>query len=137
MLALELGHVVRRHGMQRIVRAAGIGLTVSLLLGGLGDGAQELLSAAAGLGGLKFDRDEERQADEYAAGVMREAGLDPGALARFLGRMAEHPIPSFLTTHPDPEERFRTLSALARTGDSGPRPDLPPPEGLKEPCETP
>jgi predicted Zn-dependent protease len=124
VLAHEIGHAVLRHGMKRMSRELTLWLGLEILLGDAGGVIQLIGSAAANLGTLKFDRDEEREADLYAVEQSAAAGFDPRALGEFLGRMEEHPIPSFLTTHPDPGERKRTneeaAAALPGAGQGGP-----------------
>lgn len=124
VLAHEIGHAVLRHGMKRMSRELSLWLGLQILLGDAGGLVQMVGSAAANLGTLKFDRDEEREADLYAVERLAAAGFDPRALGNFLGRMEDHPIPSFLTTHPDPGERKRTneaaASALPGAGQGGP-----------------
>jgi len=58
----------------------------------------------------KFSRDNEREADAYALGLLRRAGIGPQHFGAILARMeAQAPrgpmLPTFLSSHPATEER--------------------------------
>ncbi len=135
VLGHEMGHAVLRHGTKGIAQSLGLGLAVSIVFGGLDAGTAALAAVAGDLGQLAYGRDAEREADDFGARLLLDVGLDPSALGRFLGRMAAHPVPKWLSTHPEPGERETRLRD--RFGGERPRtepPSLPTLEVLKAPC---
>lgn len=113
VLAHELGHVRHRHGIRAAVRAAGLGLFVSVLIGG-----SDLGSVAVGLMALSYSRAFELDADLFAADVLRGTGIGTEGLAAFFARM-EGVAPSgrsvwaYLHTHPHSGERSARLLRAA------------------------
>ena len=126
VIAHEVGHVVRRHIAQNYSKqeAASIGQEVLVLGAGMVGGG----AAAAGanlVGGLgtmavinSFGRQAEREADDFAVGVLPQAGYDPNGLPSFFETlMAEggSQMPVFLSSHPATADRLAaTRAAIAR-----------------------
>jgi predicted Zn-dependent protease len=114
VLAHELGHVEHRHGMRAVLQALGVG---ALAAGALGDfDGAGIATAAPLLLQLQYSRGFEREADAFAAEVLADGGIDPGALGRMLARMeASQPagaeLPAYLSTHPPTAERQRALGS--------------------------
>jgi predicted Zn-dependent protease len=119
VLGHEIAHVTARHSVEQISRAQltqlGVGLGMILIpeLRPFGD--------VAGLGlnllMLKYGRDAEREADELGFGYARAQNYDVSEMAdvfESLGRMADleeqSPLPSWLSTHPAPDERVRAVN---------------------------
>jgi beta-barrel assembly-enhancing protease len=124
VLAHEVAHVERRHGLRNVAHRAGVALGMQLLVGAvLGldlDGWGALASEAAQLARASgYSRAQESEADADAARIMHAAGLDPRALARFFRAMEreapgeEAALASWLSTHPDHEARARTIESFA------------------------
>jgi predicted Zn-dependent protease len=114
----EIGHVTARHSVERLSQAqlAGLGLGVGTIL--LPRGSEVGSAAEAGLGllFLKFGRDDERESDDLGVRYMVREGYDPRQLVsvfQTLGRVSAAegagPVPSWLATHPAPEERMARL----------------------------
>jgi beta-barrel assembly-enhancing protease len=113
VLAHEIGHVYHRHPLQLAMRGLGIGMVTDLLTG---DGSA-LVELAGELGGLllllSYNRDMERQADEFGRDLLRRADLPTGAMTRFFARLHKK-MPStngdnilgYLNSHPPLEERM-------------------------------
>jgi Zn-dependent protease with chaperone function len=127
VLAHEIGHVVRHHPTQALLRHYGI----SLFAGSVGGGYAQV--ADVGLM-LAATRGAEREADAYALERMRAAGISTAGLARFFERqqgpakVAEEKgvgaellaeIGSYATTHPPDAERLAAFRAGA-TADARP-----------------
>ncbi len=117
----EVGHVVGRHSakqMSRSVVASGFGIlsTVSRVLPTAG----ALLQAPGQIALLKYSRDQEEQADLLGVEYSTRLGYDAVQMAGFfetLGRMSEgdgQRPPVFLSTHPDPGDRYERVSELTR-----------------------
>lgn len=109
VLAHEFGHVAHRHGFRALVRASGIGLFASVLLGG-----SDLGTVAVALMTLSYTRGFEEEADAFAATLLRATGYGTEGLASFFTRM-ERAAPSgtgvwaYLRTHPNTGERAGRL----------------------------
>lgn len=109
VLAHEIQHVERRHGLRGLIHAAGWRLTLSLLLG---DNVGSMAAAwAASLGELRFSRAQESEADLLGAQRLMDAGIDPRGMVTFFRKLAsrESGVPTFLSSHPASEERFRRI----------------------------
>jgi len=114
VLGHEIGHVTARHSAAQMSKAqvAGLGLMVGAVVSP--EFAQNAQAASQGLQllFLKFGRDDERQADELGLRYLRRTGFDARqmpAVYTMLGRVsATNPngrVPTWLATHPDPEDR--------------------------------
>lgn len=108
VLAHELGHLQRRHLMRRVVHGAATGAAAMALFG---DASAMLATVPALLLDLKYSRDAEIEADDFAAGAMAAAGLDPERLAEALERLAGDGghTAAYLSSHPDTAERVARL----------------------------
>lgn len=124
----EVGHVAARHAQKR-ERGSNIGglfaLGVGLLTGSgtLAQGAGSLAQVAV----LGYSRSQERQADSLGLRYLVKAGYDPLAGPEILdqlgqqdrlnaslaGRGSEAQSPTWLRTHPAPEDRVRRARAEA------------------------
>lgn len=122
VLGHEIGHVVYRHGAERVSQTglAQMGLSVVNAYAGARTSPQntQTLMAALGAGAqvgvlLPFSRRHESEADTYGQELMAQAGFDPmGAVALWqaLERAGgARPVP-LLSTHPDPANRLRALN---------------------------
>jgi Zn-dependent protease with chaperone function/tetratricopeptide (TPR) repeat protein len=123
VLAHELGHVRLRHTMRRLLESSATALILAGVTGDLASATALAAAAPAVLLQMKYSRDNEREADQYAIGVMRKAGYDPGHLAALLKRMdsrmpGRRGVPGFFASHPPTAER----EALARAGVGAPVP---------------
>jgi beta-barrel assembly-enhancing protease len=118
VLAHEISHVTRRHGLRTMVTTVGPAKAVGAVLG---DSHGFLSALAAGshlLVGMSFSRDFEREADEGGFDLMLAAGLDPRGLEQglkriqqFEQRMGGGGAPNALRTHPPTPERMERLAA--------------------------
>ncbi len=109
----EIGHVVARHGAQRMSQAAGVDLIFQLWNGGQ---SEELARLAVQYGvELPYGRSHESEADHIGLIYLARAGYDPQRAVEFWQRMAEgsgESPPEFLSTHPSHETRIRQLEEL-------------------------
>jgi predicted Zn-dependent protease len=129
VLAHEIAHVVKRHGVNAISNAN--------LFAALTEFSQQSASVAASnvsspvdLGPMTsmlsesvtgvvdtllnkgFDRKQEYEADLYAAQLLQRAGYNPGALITVLELLKTHTAQSsdgWFATHPQPEDRIEEL----------------------------
>jgi Zn-dependent protease with chaperone function len=113
VLGHELGHVVHDHSMRHLLQSAGVAALAGLVWG---DFSGVAASVPATLGLLRYSRDVEREADDFAVRFLVEHGLDAGPLCRFFdlileleGDIGYADIPEFLSTHPDTGDRMERI----------------------------
>lgn len=112
VIAHELAHVTRRHGIRQVVKAAGLTAVISVTLGDL-SGLESLVVEVLQNG---YGRDAETEADEEGVRMLVEARIDPRGMARFFERLAEEQeidMPEWLSTHPDSLRRATRVHELA------------------------
>jgi Zn-dependent protease with chaperone function len=114
VLAHELGHGYGRHGLQLLLQSSALGAIWTFYIG---DISHMLAAAPAAVVQARYSQDFERQADDYAAALLRLNGLSPGLLAAALEKLAvSAPAAAqggFLSSHPSTDQRLRHLRALA------------------------
>lgn len=116
VLGHEIGHVVARHGAQRIAKS---GLTEGLINAvAIGSGSEGTAQMAAMIGqmiNMKYGRDDELQSDELGVRFMCQAGYDPQGMIEVMQILKEaaggQRQPEFASTHPDPENRGEKIKA--------------------------
>jgi predicted Zn-dependent protease len=114
VLAHELGHVHERHALRGVIQSSVVGVLVAVWLGDVSSLATALPAAVLD---ARYSRDFEREADAYAAELLRANGADALAFAEFLARLeVAHggggPAPAllaYLASHPATAERIRRL----------------------------
>lgn len=81
VLAHELGHIDRRHGLRMLIQGSIVAFVVSWYIG-------DVSSVAAGVPTLllqaRYSRDHEREADRYGAVMLKANGISPRRLADML-----------------------------------------------------
>jgi predicted Zn-dependent protease len=112
----EIGHVVARHGSERLSAAMPAQVILQFASGG---GYAEEAEVAAGVYEMLFlrpwGRDQELEADHIGLIYMARAGYDPRAAVDFWTRMAEtggEEPPEFMSTHPSHGSRIEQIQAL-------------------------
>ena len=118
----EIGHVIARHGNERVsenLAAQGGMAALSLLVGGGGQqGNSALLSSLLGAGAqygylLPHSRIQESEADLIGLKLMARAGFDPRQSVELWKNMIQSAQgkspPEFLSTHPASENRIKAL----------------------------
>jgi predicted Zn-dependent protease len=118
VLGHEIGHVTARHSVTLISRAqlAQIGLGVGAVLSPTIARFGDLAGGGLSLLFLHYGRDAERQADDLGFRYMLQQGYDArqmvnvfAALQRAGEAAGQSPLPSWLATHPYPEERIQRI----------------------------
>jgi Zn-dependent protease with chaperone function len=114
VLAHELGHAHERHGLQLLLRSSAVG---ALLTFYVGDISQWLVVAPTVLVQARYSQEFEREADDYAAALLKKVGLSPALLADDLTELAKLKPEStgggYLSNHPSTDARIRRLKGLA------------------------
>jgi len=119
VLAHEIAHVTRRHGMERIAQSIGVIASLQLLFGdvtGLAAVAAEVLREGAI---NSYGRDQEHQADMDGVKTLARASIDPRSLADFFVLLKKEEagsinLPAFLATHPDLDQRIKDVRTAAK-----------------------
>lgn len=109
VLAHELGHLQRRHLTRRIIQTSAVGAGAALLFG---DVSTVVATLPPLLLDLKYSRDVEREADDYAIAMLRHNGIALEHLAQVfvaLGKL-DHGTP-YLSSHPSSAERVERIRA--------------------------
>jgi len=121
VLGHETGHVTARHSVEQYTKST---VANVLLIGGMivspefaafGNEAQTALSLLF----LKYSRDHERQADELGVEYSTKVGYDAHKMADFfktlksLSEGSGGELPTFLSTHPDPGDRYNSVEKEA------------------------
>ena len=122
IMAHELGHIAARHTVSQQSKQQ---LGQLLLIGGMIASEKFAQYAQYALQGmqllfLKFSRDDERQADALGVEYSSKLGYDAHKMADFfkvLQKMSlsesEGGIPTFMSTHPDPGDRYNDVNKQA------------------------
>jgi predicted Zn-dependent protease len=118
VLGHEMGHITARHSVSQQTKQQ---LGTLLLIGGMIASEKFANYAEAAMQGmqllfLSFSRDDERQADQLGVEYASRTGYDAAKMADFykvLIKMnlseAQGGVPTFLSTHPDPGDRYNDV----------------------------
>jgi predicted Zn-dependent protease len=115
----EIGHVVRRHSVRQLQKAAkrdvGVVLLCTLTRACHTLGGAVAVQVGADAMTARYSQHDETEADSEAVVNSVRAGFDPEGLPAFLKWMLEHrtdqltPIDAFFATHPTDEARIAVL----------------------------
>jgi predicted Zn-dependent protease len=121
VLGHEIGHVAARHSVEQYtsqtvgqVLLIG-GMVVSKELRAFANEAQTAMSLLF----LKYSRNHETEADQLGVEYSTKVGYDAKEMANFfktlksLSDESGSELPTFLSTHPDPADRYKKVDALA------------------------
>lgn len=114
VLAHELGHAIKRHGVRSLVRNAVFGMGIALVVGDLNDVTATLIAGASKLDTLSYSRGMEDEADAFGVDLLERCKKSPEGLARFLESLGAQPVPELLSTHPDSEARAKAIRERMR-----------------------
>ncbi|MBN1386842.1 MAG: M48 family metalloprotease [Bacteroidales bacterium] len=123
VLGHEMGHITARHSVSTQSKQT---LGQLILIGGMIASEEFASYAQYALQGmqllfLKFSRDNERQADQLGVAYSSQIGYDANKMADFfqvLKKMSmpeeQGGVPTFLSTHPDPADRYNSVKRDAQ-----------------------
>ncbi|GIU70013.1 MAG: hypothetical protein KatS3mg002_1249 [Candidatus Woesearchaeota archaeon] len=117
VLAHEIGHAEKRHVVNKIVKELGIGLVFSIITGGDPGIITEIIRLIASTG---FDREQEKEADEFALHLLEKSGIHPKNMVNFFKKINElHNVnmPEIFMTHPDSDKRAEKAAAFKLSPD--------------------
>lgn len=111
VLGHEIGHVIHRHGAERMAKSGFIqGLIQSVLIGSGGDGSMAQIANVVGqYSSMKYGREQELESDDFGVRLMIEANYDAENLIGVMDILEEASggsrTPEFQSSHPSPENR--------------------------------
>lgn len=124
VLGHEIGHVIARHGGERVSQQMLVNVGLETTMAALSRGNPATVQAVASLLGagatvgvlLPWGRAQESEADHLGRILMAKAGYDPHAARDLWVRMAaaskgSGKPPEFLSTHPSEPTRIRQIEA--------------------------
>jgi beta-barrel assembly-enhancing protease len=132
VLAHEIAHIASGHAARQLTTAAmtqwGLNLLGSLLgnVGGAG-GAQIAAGFLASGVFLKFNRDEEREADRVGLALMSRAGWDGRGMVEMFEILKKEAgrdptsVDAFFASHPSPQDRIKDVTAAVSAHRKGRR----------------
>ncbi len=139
ILAHEIAHIQRKHGLQAIQKSRITEGVTTLALTGTStmsggtlsnltktfDGA--LTDITTTMIDKGYSRESEDEADTDAVTIMKRVGYDPNAFVDMLNVMKEHIKPDgkgFARTHPSPDDRIEVVEGVIG-GYAKPKPSIP------------
>jgi Zn-dependent protease with chaperone function len=125
VMAHELSHVILRHGTaqatagQKYQIGSIAGQILGAIIGGrTGNVIQQGSQIVPGVVFMKYGREYERQADLLGAQIMARAGYDPRQMANMfqtIQKQGGNRGPEWLSSHPDPGNRFEAINREAQS----------------------
>ncbi len=119
VLGHEVGHVLMRHGAQRLAQQK---LTQGLVgAAGVAGGSQDSAQLAAAIGqmvNMKYGRNDELESDKWGVQLSAEAGYDPRSMLdvmRILEEASGDGPPEMMSTHPKPANRQAYIKKVIET----------------------
>lgn len=111
VLSHEFNHVLRRHGLERIVKQLGVVAVLGIILGDQQGLAGVMKQVGAELLSLKFGRAQETEADVKGLQLLHRAHIDPTGMITFFQRMStqEQGRVEWLSSHPMSAARAERL----------------------------
>ena len=123
VLGHEIGHITARHSAEQYTNQtfSQLGLVIGMIAFPKFQQFGDLASTGLQLLFLKFSRNHETQSDELGVQYSSKLGYDAREMASFfstLGRLSagedgSQRIPTFMSSHPDPGDRYTKVNALA------------------------
>lgn len=130
VMAHEISHVTKRHGVRHMARSLGVVAGLQLLFGDV-SGVAAILAQGATLAVItNYSREHETEADAEGVRLLARAGFDPAAMPAFFERLKAldaSEIPKgleWVSTHPDHDSRIASLKSLLPTLKRGTPPTL-------------
>ncbi len=120
ILAHEVGHLEERHALRQVFRASASTAFAGLVSSDISSVTQAGMTLPVTLTQLRYSREFELEADDYAFRRLKQLGVSPELFASCLGRLEEYwskklgdDTWSFTSTHPSGEERIAYARAAA------------------------
>lgn len=118
----EIGHISARHSAKQYTRAqlAQLGFGLGSIFSETFRQFSDVAQIGVGLLFLRFSRDQERQSDQLGVEYSTKIGYDATHMSNFfatlyrLQKQSGQDLPSWFSTHPDPEEREAKTLQMAK-----------------------
>lgn len=128
VLAHEIAHAELRHTKNRMLKAYGVDLIKSIIIGDNPDKLKEMTgNFFSGAYLMKNSREDEYESDEYSFKYLQSTKWYPGAIKYFFDVIKSDAKPDFIErlkdTHPIPQDRIDNIDKMIRAA------------GIKEPDE--
>jgi Zn-dependent protease with chaperone function len=120
VMAHEVGHLEKRHGIRSVLQQGGAWLVVSLLVGDSSGLAAVATALPSVLIESAYSRDFEREADVYAFARLNAMNISPKAFASLMRKMkaqadaGEPGALKYFSSHPPTDERIEAAEAAAK-----------------------
>jgi beta-barrel assembly-enhancing protease len=115
VLAHEIGHVTKRHGVNRLVQQNGIEFVNQIVFGSNATTSSMIAGLLENMLFLKFSRTDEYQADSCGVSYAFRCGYNPYGMSSFfqtlLSKYGDSPMETF-SDHPNTSERIRNVQGL-------------------------
>jgi predicted Zn-dependent protease len=110
VLGHEIGHVIHRHGAERMAKMELTqGLTGAAVIASGDYSTAQAAQMIGNLVNMKYGRDQELESDDWGVRLMLEANYDPNSLIEVMDILEQasggSKAPEFQSTHPSPENR--------------------------------
>lgn len=113
VLAHEMGHVVDQHGLKMLYRSVSLYVIFALFAGDFGPVLDEVMVEGHALLALVHSKRFERDADQFALGLLHDAGISPLGLRRFFKELEKYDVPTdWMSTHPLSKDRVDAIDAF-------------------------
>lgn len=112
LLLHEYAHVQNRHSLKSMFRSLSYSILLALVIGDISAVGGVLINNASNLEHLSYSRSLEKEADENAAGLMAERGIDCNGFVRlfkFLQSENSVEVSEWISSHPDLIKRIRNI----------------------------
>lgn len=124
VLGHEIGHVIHRHGAERIAKMdLTEGLTGAAVIAAGDYQSAQFAQMVGNLINMKYGRDQELESDDFGVRLLIEAGYDPQALMGVMDILEQssggQKVPEFQSTHPSPENRREKIMEAIKKYNSG------------------
>ena len=118
VLAHEFQHVLKRHATRALLQNVSSGLLVAALTGDASGLMAFGLESARTLGALRYNRQNEEEADAEGMRMLIQARVDPAGMIAFFevlqrGNQKGGAILPYLSTHPQTQTRIERVRSLA------------------------
>lgn len=111
VLGHEIGHVIERHGAERMAKSGFIqGIVQSIMISSGGDATMAQIANVVGnYANMKYGRDQELESDQWGVKLMLDSNYEPEELIGVMDILESSSggqrVPEFQSSHPSPENR--------------------------------
>ena len=113
VLAHEVGHIIAHHGIRSVFQDSFTALLMAGVLGDLSSMSSLAVALPTILVDMRYSRQFEREADDYALAFLRKNDINPQVFAQILARL-QTTLPEdsefdYLSSHPAMAERIKRI----------------------------